>query len=362
MSLEALGWTPSLESQFSEFRTRGFVPARVIVEHRERYIISSDFGDKSAEVTGKLRFGATSRLDFPTVGDWVAVSGSATDELFVIHAFLPRRTLFVRKVAGQNTEPQPLAANIDSVFLVTDGGLDFSPRRMERYLTLAYESGATPVILLNKADISADMDERIVEMESSAPGVPVLAISAATGEHFDQLAPYIESGKTITLIGSSGVGKSTIVNRLLGEERIKTNEVRESDGRGRHTTTSRQLIALPTGGLLIDTPGMREIQLWADEDSLAGTFEDIDQLVSNCRFSDCTHASEPGCAVRAALENGTLAEDRYASFLKLKRELRYLETRQDIKAALAEKARWKKIHRIGMEHMRIKYGGGRRGR
>ena len=317
----------------------------------------SEQGEQTAEVTGKLRFTAQSRLDFPTVGDWVAVRTSKTEELAVIIALLPRKTVFLRKTVGETTEPQPVAANVDTVLIVTDTGFDFSPRRMERYLTLAYESGAEPVLVLNKADLASDIDERIVTMEKVATGVPVLAVSAVTGAGFEKMEKYLAGGKTSTLVGSSGVGKSTIINRLLGEERIKTKEVREWDGRGRHTTTFRQMILLPSGGIVIDTPGMKEIQLWANEESLAGTFEDVEQLVLRCRFRDCTHGGEPGCAVCQGLEDGTLDEARYESFLKLQKELRYLEVRQNMSARLAEKAKWKKIHKKAKEILRQKYGG-----
>ncbi len=359
MSLEYLGWNSSLEEQFRPYRFDGLLPARIAEEHKERYIIVSEQGEQTAEVTGKLRFTAQSRLDFPTVGDWVAVRSSKADELAVIIALLARKTVFLRKTVGETTEPQPVAANVDTVLIVTDVGPDFNVRRMERYLTLTYESGAEPVIVLNKADLASDVDERIIEMQKVAVGVPVLAVSAVTGAGFDELARYLASGKSSTLIGSSGVGKSTIINRLLGEERIKTKEVGEWDGRGRHTTTYRQMILLPSGGIVIDTPGMKEIQLWANEESLAGTFEDVEQLVLQCRFSDCTHNEEPGCAVRQGLQDGTIEESRYESFLKLQKELRYLEVRQNTSARLAEKMKWKKIHKKAKEILKQKYGGRR---
>jgi ribosome biogenesis GTPase / thiamine phosphate phosphatase len=357
MSLESLGWNSSLEQFFVTHRADGLCPARVLEEHRERYLIETESGVLSAEVTGKLRFTATSRLDFPTVGDWVAIQSAPSGDLAVIHAVLPRKTVFLRKVAGEVTEAQPVAANVDTILVVTDADTDFNLRRIERYLMLVFESGAEPVIVVNKADLVSDIDQRVLDLAEAAPGVLVFPVSAVTGQGFGPLSDSLAAGKTVALIGSSGVGKSSIINRLLGEERIKTNEVRESDGRGRHTTTFRQLILLPTGAIVIDTPGMREIQLWGDEESLAGTFEDVEQLTLRCRFSDCTHNSEPGCAVQAALNDGTLHEDRYESYRKLRKELRHLEVRQNIHAARAERELWKKRHREGQERMRLKYGG-----
>ena len=348
MDLQQLGWSPSLETQFEPFRAHRFIPARVAEEHRERYLVFCEHGEFSAEVSGRLRFGAASRLDFPAVGDWVAAQPSG-DSLAIIHALLPRSTLFVRKVAGETTEAQPVAANVDYALVVTDADRDFSLRRIERYLTLVYESGAAPVIVLNKADLCDHIGELAAEIERVAVGVPICSVSAATGSGLETLQPFVGPGRTSALIGSSGVGKSTLINRLLGSERLKTTEVNEFDGRGRHTTTFRQLLQLPTGGLVIDTPGMREIQLWADEASLGSTFEDIATIAAQCRFADCSHNTEPGCAVREARENGTIAADRWESYLKLQRELRHLERKQNLRAALDEKARWKKIHKLAKQ-------------
>ncbi len=262
-----------------------------------------------------------------------------------MHAVLRRRTAFVRRAAGDVTVQQVLAANVDTVFLVMGLDRDYNPRRIERALVLAWESGAVPVVLLNKADLCEDADGRRAEVEAVAPGVPVLVLAAKEGTGLEALSPWLERGKTVALLGSSGVGKSTIVNRLLGEERQRTREVRSSDQRGRHTTTHRELVALPRGGLLLDTPGLREIQLWASEVGLAAAFEDIEALAPGCRFRDCAHLSEPGCAVRAAVEADELSADRLASYHKLRAEVRSLEVRESPLLQREELARWRAIHK-----------------
>jgi ribosome biogenesis GTPase len=349
--LPRLGWGSEFEGAFQAHRDAGLVPARVAEEHRERYVLFCESGERSAEVTGRLRYTAASRLDFPAVGDWVAAQPNG-DSAAVIHAVLPRRTRFLRKAAGETTEAQVIAANLDTLFIVSDVDRDFSPRRCERYLTLARESDIRPVVLLNKADLRADAADLVRQTEAVSGGAPVLPISAVEGGGVSEVRERIAPGATAAFIGSSGVGKSTIINRLLGEERLRTSGIRESDGRGRHTTTWRQLLLLPEGGAVIDTPGMREVQLWADEASLDGSFRDIESLAEACRFSDCGHAHEPGCAVLAALEDGTLPRDRFESYLKLRRELRFLVRKQDIRARLEEQARWKRITKSMRERNR----------
>jgi len=244
---------------------------------------------------------------------------------------------------GGKTDEQVLAANVDTVFLVSGLDANFNIRRIERYVTVAYNSSATPVIILNKADLCEDIDDRLAEVESIAVGVDILALSAATGSGLDSLKKYLSVGKTVAFLGSSGVGKSTIINGLLDEERFKTNAVREDDGRGRHTTTHRELVVLPEGGVVIDTPGMREIQLWSDDDGLSRAFDDIESLARHCRFHDCAHTTEPGCAIAAALESGELDASRFNNYLKLQKEIAHLARRQDIKTRRStERARDKR--------------------
>ena len=320
MNLQCLGWTPSLATDFTSTGLPGCIAGRVAAEHRDRYVVLSEQGEAAAEITGRLRYAAASRLELPTVGDWVVLQPCG-DGFAVIHSVLPRRTLFLRKVPGELTEPQPVSANVDVVFVVTDSEADFSPRRIERYLLLTRESGAEPAIVINKADLRPQIEELVRSASAVSGGARVLAASAQDGTGLGEMASLLEGARTGAFIGSSGVGKSSLINALLGETTLRTTAVREWDGKGRHTTTSRQLLVLPGGGIVIDTPGMREVQLWAEEESLGAAFPDIEELAAGCRFSDCRHQEEPGCAVLLALENGELAQDRYESYRKLCREI-----------------------------------------
>ena len=331
MNLIELGWNEYFAALFEPYRLEGLAPYRVVAQHRDRCATSGEMGDLLAEVSGRFRHQTADASGYPTVGDWVALEPFARRR-GVIHAVLERRSAFVRKAAGEATEAQVVAANVDTVFIVTGLDGNFNVRRIERYLTAARDSGASPVIVLNKSDLRDDLAEVIAEVEAIALGTPVAAVSARDGSNLDSLRRHVGPGKTAALIGSSGAGKSTLINRLLGRDRLPAGPVRESDSRGRHTTSRRELIALADGSLLIDTPGMRELQLWADEDSLARAFDDVEDIAARCRFADCRHENEPGCAVQEALANGRLEQGRLESYLKQRREIRRLELKLDNRA------------------------------
>jgi ribosome biogenesis GTPase len=345
--LQELGWGRFFQEQWEKLRLPGCVPARVVSEHRDFYRVSAEPGELLVEIAGRMRHRAGQPGDLPAVGDWVAVDARPAEGRGTIHAVLPRRSRFVRKAAGRRVEEQVIAANVDTVFLVSSLNQDLSPRRMERYLAQVWESGAAPVVVLNKADLCDpnEVDTLSEEVERAALGVPVLQVSAANGQGFDALQPFLQSGRTVALLGSSGVGKSTIINRLLGREVQAVREVRAGDDRGRHATTTRQLFALPGGALVIDTPGLRELQLWSDGAGLDRTFSDIEELARTCRFPDCSHESEPGCAIQAGLADGRLELERLESWRKLQRELAFLKRKRDQGLQSAERDKWKPIHR-----------------
>lgn len=345
-SLPQLGWNSDFDIHFKPYNIQGYKVGRVVSEQKQLYRLLTEGGEVLAQVSGKMRFQATARGDFPAVGDWVIISLHEGGERANIHGLLPRQSKFARKAAGTETEEQIVAANIDTVFLVNALNQDFNVRRMERYLTLAWDSGANPVIVLSKADLCTKVDERLAEVEEIALGVPVHVISSLTGEGLDQLISYLKVGKTVAMLGSSGAGKSTLLNYFYGQEVQKVQSIRQGDDRGRHTTTARELVVLPQGGLIIDTPGMRELQLWGTESGLQDSFSDVEELARQCRFSDCQHEQEPGCAVQKALEEGLMAKARFDSYLKLKKELAYLSRKVNQVEALAEKAKWKKIHQM----------------
>jgi ribosome biogenesis GTPase len=355
-TLTTLGWDARLREEFEPHRTAGLVPGRVAVQHRGAWDVISEVGELRVDVAGRVRHEAAESAELPVVGDWVAVAARPDEASGTIQAVLPRRTKFSRKTAWQAAEEQVLVANVDVVFVVTSLNDDLNLRRLERYLTLAWESGASPVIVLTKADLTDDPAPLVAAVESVAYGVPVVPTSTVTGIGLDAVGAFLPAGVTGALLGSSGVGKSTLVNSLLGEDVLETREIRE-EGRGykgRHTTTRRELIVLPDAGVIVDTPGMRELQLWAADEGLEEAFDDVTVLFAECRFSDCAHETEPDCAVRAALEEGTLSSERWESYRKLERELEHLERRLDKRAQAEARRRWRAISRDAAARMRMK--------
>jgi len=341
VDLTQLGWNARLDAAFAPHAAQHLVPGRIVLEHTHIYRVMTAGGEVLARVSGRLRHRAFARVDFPAVGDWVAVEPAAKGGDARILAVLPRRSRFSRRAAGDATEEQVVAANIDTVFLVAGLDGDFNPRRIERYLLVASESGASPVVVLNKADVVENAEEMAAGVRASAPGVPVHPVSCRAPDTLEVLRQYLGHGETGALLGSSGVGKSTIVNRLIGHDLLRTHDVRESDSRGRHTSTARQLVLLPGCGVLIDTPGMRELQLWDAGEATSGAFGDIDALAQACRFRDCRHLQEPGCAVRGAVDAGTLSKGRFESYHKLQAEQAHQSRQLDQRAQIDEKRRAK---------------------
>ncbi|HEX9928912.1 MAG TPA: ribosome small subunit-dependent GTPase A [Pyrinomonadaceae bacterium] len=345
MELEHFGWNDFFEENFRDYADQGYEVGRVYLENRRSFWLYTKVGEVKADVSGKMIYQADSRSDFPAVGDWVVFRLQEDKSKAIIHTVLPRSSKFSRKVPGSSIKEQIVATNIDTVMLVSGLDNDFNLRRIERYLVMVSASGATPVIVLNKADLCTDLELRLAEVKRIAPNVPVMPISAKDDEQLTALSSYIKKGETVALLGSSGVGKSTITNHLLGGERQKVQEVRTGDDRGRHTTTKRELIVLPDGGLIIDTPGMRELQLWVSEEGLENSFEDIEALTAQCFYSNCEHNGTRGCAIEAALADGSLDHERWENHNKLQKELVYITEKHDASAAQKKKKNIKKITR-----------------
>jgi ribosome biogenesis GTPase len=336
--LESLGWDAAWASELEGLEQPDLIPGRVAAQHRGAYAVWTENGDVRAEVAGALYYQRAVGGVLPAVGDWVGLRGRSEGGRATIHAVLGRKSAITRKTPDRNSVDQVLAANVDLIFLLSGLDDDFSLRRLERYLTTAWESGAEPVVVLTKTDLRADVAEVVLAAESVAIGVPVLPVSNVTGEGLDAVEPYLRAGRTAVLLGSSGVGKSSLFNRLAGEELMRTAEV-AADGTGRHTTTHRELLRLPSGGLVIDTPGLRELQLF--EGDVNAAFADVEALAAECRFRDCAHTREPGCAVLAAVDNGVLELDRLRSWRKLQRELASIAARTDKRLRAERKRRWK---------------------
>jgi ribosome biogenesis GTPase / thiamine phosphate phosphatase len=343
-ALDALGWDAERASAFEQLQDDNLFPARIAAQHRGEFVLFAAERELRARAAGRLFYDREVGGQLPAVGDWVSVMPPAT-----ITAILPRRSAFIRKNAGQDSTEQVLAANVDAAFLLAGLDDDFSLRRLERYITTAWESGAQPIVVLTKADLASDVGAAVLEVETVAIGVPVHPVSNVTGDGLTALDPYLQPGRTVVLLGSSGVGKSTLLNRLAGEEVMATREL-AADGTGRHTTTHRELVRLPGGGLVIDTPGLRELQFW--EGDLGAAFEDIEALALECRFRNCAHVREPDCAVLAAVDDGTLELDRLRSWRKLQRELEAIAARTDRRLRIARKKRWKQIASVARQKSR----------
>jgi ribosome biogenesis GTPase len=362
IGLAELGWDPDWQRTFEAVGAAGTAPARVVLAQRDRWLLAGlDRLPRLATVAGRLRHEASGPADLPTVGDWVVTTEAAGGHP-VVQSVLPRRTA-VRRTAvdasrrggARIADEQVLAANVDVVFVVAGLDRDFNLRRIERYLAVAWAGGARPVVLLNKADLDADLAGHVLAAEAVAPGTDVLPISARTGSGLDGVRSILGSGTTAVVLGSSGVGKSTLLNALLGHARQATAAVRSDDDRGRHTTTARELIALPAGGLVIDTPGLRALEVIGADAGLDVAFADIAELAAGCRFNDCRHEGEPGCAVRQAIDQGRLDAGRLEGHRKLQRELAYERRRIDPRAEADERRRWKHIHKALGRQMRERY-------
>jgi len=357
LALERLGWDSAWEEAHAPFAALGLRPARVVAVHRDTSIVRDASGDRPAAVSGAFRYAALAQSDFPTVGDWVAL-----DSGDVVTAILPRRSVFKRMAtdASRNgtrlDDEQIMASNVEVALLVAGLDNDFNLRRIERYLAVAWSSEVTPVVVLNKSDLADDVDGRLVAVDAIAPGVAVVAVSAWTGAGLDELRGHLRRGTTAAILGSSGVGKSTLVNALLGEDRQATGEVRGSDSRGRHTTTHRELFELPGGALLVDTPGIRSLEVLGADEGVDVAFDDVVDIAATCRFSDCRHDGEPGCAIRVALDDGRLTEERLASHRKLEREIARAAREGDPRARAEHRRTWKIIHKSVEEQMTRKYG------
>ncbi|MCE9501973.1 MAG: ribosome small subunit-dependent GTPase A [Leptospira sp.] len=354
--LYSLGFNERLEAEANKYNKIDLLPGRVFSENKNYFNVMTEKGEIISELSGKFLFNTESKSDFPSVGDWVLISPYDNDRKGIIHILLPRKSWISRKNPGEKSEEQIICANIDLVLIVTGLDGNYNLRRIERYLAMARENRTEPVIILNKTDLCSDLEIKLEEVQSVAINTPIVCLNSLTLSGYERLKTFFTDGITAAFVGSSGAGKSTIINNLIESNEFKTREVRENDSRGRHTTTRRQMILLKSGGLVIDNPGLRELQLWDSESGLSDSFRDINDLSSNCYYKDCSHNSEPGCAVRIAIEDGDLDQNRLNNFQKMKRELSFLESRTDEKKKIDRKLKERKFQKKLRERLKDKYG------
>lgn len=350
-SLKTLGWNTFFEDKFEEYKNLGFVPGRIAVENKNNFNVITETGEIIAEISGKLMFTAESNSKLPKTGDWVALS-VFDNESGIIHGVVERKTKVSRRKPGKTTDEQVIITNVDFIFIVQSLDNNFNINRLERYLATVYQSGAIPIIILSKSDLCDDIESKIEEIRQYHSEETIIALSSFENRGIDKIKELLEFGKTYAFLGSSGVGKSTIINKIVNEEIQKTTEVRTSDNKGKHTTTKRELIVLPEGGLLIDTPGMRGLKLWSAEDGISNTFAEFEEFAGECKYADCTHTHEANCAVINALNNNLIPQSRYDNYLKMRKELRYLESRIDYRIQLEEKRKWKEIQKSYKKYLK----------
>jgi ribosome small subunit-dependent GTPase A len=338
--LALLGWDPYFQEKFKPYELDGYLPARVTADFGAEYLVQDSEGSTRASAGRHLR---NDGLLLPAVGDWVALL--RREPVSSVHGVVERRTVFSRKVASNESKEQVLAANVDVAFVVAAAS-DVNARRIERYLTIAWQSGAVPIVLMTKADVVDSPDDLRAELEAVSMGTPVLVTSSVTGQGMEEITRRLQPALTGVLLGPSGAGKSTLINHIVGSDLMRTRLIHRS-GEGRHMTSHRQLVLLPGGGMIIDTPGLREAQLWEGEEGLGNLFDDIEELALRCRFTDCAHKTEPGCAIKVAIEDGTLDVARFDSYRKLQRELRAIAAKSDARIRIEERRKWKQITMAG---------------